>query len=837
MVHGMNIRFRQGFRYLCWLALIPCVSAPAQTTAPITFDFEVDYVLGLTVNNYSGTGTISPFGNASAVATETFPSPTSPIINSSFTISSGDTFNATAGEPSIGSSGACMIVSTITGGTGIFAGATGSFTLSYTCANGGARVGTAHFTGTGSITTISGSTSVSPGALGFSFLEGGPKPASQPVFLSNQTAQAITFFAGSDQNWLSVSPAKVTTASFSVTTLTVTASTAGLTPGTYAGTVNVAMPGHIFTITVTLTISTSQQELVLSHSALEFQVAKGAAPPPSQSIVVLNPGSGSLKWTAAASSLSGSWLSVSPSSGAAGDSAVVTVNPANLLRGTYYGIVQFTANGASNSPQTAVVVLNVVPATSIVISLEPTALIFVASQAASANPAPETITVANSSNEAVSFTAAAVSPQAGLFSVNPASATVSSASPAQLTITANVSGLAPGQYSGTIELQFADGSTGQAALLLIVTPSSSAAVRAGSTRNAAAAPAACTPSKLLPVSTALSENFNATAAWPTALQVTVVDDCGSPMGPGNVTGSFSTGDPPLAMASLGSGQWSGTWQPSFTTATTPVVITVTAQSSLPVLTGVALIAGTLQPNTATPAISPNGVVSTASYAPNAPLAPGAFASIFGNLLATSTAQAGALPFGTELGGAQVIVGGQLVPIQYSSGGQINILLPYGLTPDSTQQLIVQQGLTYSTPQSITIAPAQPAVFTQDQSGHGPAVITVVKPNGVQFNADASHPASAGDALVIYCSGLGAVNLPVAAGSASPQSPAAKIANPIAVTIGGITAPVSFAGLSPNLAGLYQVNVTVPSGITPGPSVPVSLTMGALSSPPVTIAIQ
>ena len=831
----MNIRFRQGFRYLCWLAAIPCVPAPAQTTTQITFDFEVDYVLGMTVNNYSGTGTIAPFGSASAVATETFPAPTSPIIKSSFTISSGDTFNGTAGEPSIGSSG-CMIVSTITGGTGIFAGATGSFTLNYTCAGSGSSVGTAHFTGTGSITTISGRTSVSPGALSFSFLEGGPAPASQPVFLSNQTAQANTFDAGSDQNWLSVSPAGGTTPPFSATTLTVTASTAGLTPGTYAGTVNVAIAAHIFTITVTLTISTSPQELVLSHSALQFQVAKGAAPPPSQSIVVLNPGSGSLKWTAAASSLSGTWLSVSPSSGAAGDSAVVSVNPANLLRGTYYGIVQFTAKGAANSPQTAVMVLNVVPATSIVISLQPTALIFVASQGA-ANPAGETITVANSSNEAVSFTAAAVSSQAGLFSVTPTSATVSSASPAQLTITANVSGLAPGQYSGTLELQFADGSTGQAALLLIVTPASSPAVRAASTRNTAAAASACTPSKLLPVSTALSENFNATAAWPTALEVTVVDDCGSPMGPGNVTGSFSTGDPPLALASLGSGLWSGTWQPSFTTATTPVVITVTAQSSQPALTGVALIAGTLQPNTATPSISPNGVVSTASYAPNAPLAPGAFVSIFGNLLATSTAQAGALPFGAELGGAQVIVGGQLVPIQYSSGGQINILLPYGLTPDSTQQLIVQQGLTYSTPQSITIAPAQPAVFTQNQSGHGAAVITVVKPNGVQFNADASHPASAGDALVIYCSGLGAVNLPVAAGSASPQSPAAKIANQIAVTIGGITAPVSFAGLTPALAGLYQVNVTVPSGITPGPNVPVSMTMGALSSPPVTIAIQ
>jgi uncharacterized protein (TIGR03437 family) len=114
---------------------------------------------------------------------------------------------------------------------------------------------------------------------------------------------------------------------------------------------------------------------------------------------------------------------------------------------------------------------------------------------------------------------------------------------------------------------------------------------------------------------------------------------------------------------------------------------------------------------------------------------------------------------------------------------------------------------------------------------------VVKPNGTQFNGDPSHPASAGDALVIYSAGLGAVTPPVETGSASPQSPPAKVSNPITVTIGGRPALVAFAGLTPNFAGLYQVNVTVPAGITPGANVPVVLTSGGLSSPPVTIAIK
>jgi len=195
-----------------------------------------------------------------------------------------------------------------------------------------------------------------------------------------------------------------------------------------------------------------------------------------------------------------------------------------------------------------------------------------------------------------------------------------------------------------------------------------------------------------------------------------------------------------------------------------------------------------------------------------------------------------LPLATELAGTQVQIAGRLAPIDYASDGQLNVLLPYDLASNSTVQVIVLQGLAYSLPQSVTIAPSQPAVFSQDQSGHGPGAIVVVKPDGAQFPADASHPASAGDSLVIYCSGLGAVNPAVSTGSAAPV-PAAKATTPITVTIGGQPAPVSFAGLTPTYAGLYQVNVTVPSGIVPGPSVPVVLTGAGLSSPPVTVAIK
>jgi uncharacterized protein (TIGR03437 family) len=245
----------------------------------------------------------------------------------------------------------------------------------------------------------------------------------------------------------------------------------------------------------------------------------------------------------------------------------------------------------------------------------------------------------------------------------------------------------------------------------------------------------------------------------------------------------------------------------------------------------------LNPNQNAPAIFAGGVVSAASFAANAPLAPGGFTSIFGANFAAGPSSAGSLPLVTTLGGTQAILAGEALPLFFTSSGQINAIIPYDIAPNATQQLIVQQNLAYSLPEPVTLAPAQPGVFTQDQSGMGIGVIVVVQPDGTQFEIDSSHAATAGDALVIYCAGLGAVNPLVATGSAAPTSSLAKTSNTVTVTIGNQPAQVLFAVLAPGFAGLYQVNVLVPSGITPAVNVPVILAQGGLASPPVTIPIQ
>jgi uncharacterized protein (TIGR03437 family) len=561
--------------------------------------------------------------------------------------------------------------------------------------------------------------------------------------------------------------------------------------------------------------------LQLSEAGIRFQAAMGQAPL-AHPVSVSSFGS-ALSFQAAASTLTGgNWLSVTPASGSASSSnpatATITADPAGLAPGSYFGRVDFIAPGAVGSPQSEEVVLTIAaqPPTAPVFSTGN--LIFVAHQFT--NPAAQAVKVTTLSSQPLTVTTAIEEDNApSWLTVTSSSQALTSFQPITQTVSVNAVGLAPGVYTGAVHETVSGTAQSPIPITLIVTPASGV----------------CTPTELLPMVTSPAANFEITTALPVAVEATIVDDCGSPLMSGAVQASFPNGDVPVALTSVGDGQWSGTWQPH-SVAGGPGTVALSAQSSSG-LQGSALAQGTLDANPTAMVVSLRGIVNAASLAPAPPLAPGGFISIFGSNLAPSTVTSTSFPYGTSLGGTEVLLGGQAIPLQFVSPGQINALVPFGTPVNGPQQLIVKQNGVYAFPETLIVAQASPAVFTQTQTGQGAGVIVVVKANGTQFEASAAQPASEGDVLVIYCAGLGPVSPAVADGAAAPLSTLSKTVNPVTVTIGGQSAQVLFAGLAPGFAGLYQVNALVPAGITAGANTPVILTSAGYSSAAVTVAIQ
>jgi uncharacterized protein (TIGR03437 family) len=352
------------------------------------------------------------------------------------------------------------------------------------------------------------------------------------------------------------------------------------------------------------------------------------------------------------------------------------------------------------------------------------------------------------------------------------------------------------------------------------------------TRHTSTAAASCAPTKLHGGFTSLLAGFQATVGLPASVEVQILDSCAKTMDTGTVVATFSSGDPAVTLTGTGGGQWAGTWTPR--TAAAQTTVTVKAIETNAVM-GMLQLAGSVAANTATPIVGVGGVVNAASGATT--IAPGAFIAIYGQNFGGATNVAPATLYPTLLGGTQVLLGGRPMPLYFTSSGQIDAVVPYDIAPNSVQQLIVQNGTAVSQPETVMVSAAQPGVFSQNSSGTGPGSILGQKPGGIPTLNTAANPANVGDALLIFCTGLGTVSPSVPAGTAASTSVLSYTDNPVTVTVGGKDAQVLFAGLAPGWVALYQVNVLVPSGVTPGPSVPVVVTAAGAASTPVTVAIQ
>jgi uncharacterized protein (TIGR03437 family) len=219
-------------------------------------------------------------------------------------------------------------------------------------------------------------------------------------------------------------------------------------------------------------------------------------------------------------------------------------------------------------------------------------------------------------------------------------------------------------------------------------------------------------------------------------------------------------------------------------------------------------------------INPTGIVNAASFAPfTAGVSNGEVISIFGTNLSSKTVIASSLPLSTQMNNVQVIINGVAVPLFFVSSGQINALVPSG-NPYSLAQIQVNNngtlsnivtmplGAPSSTPSTIT----SPGVYNYPQgSGYAAAVNARTGTLVTQ-----SSPAIPGDIVEVYVAGLGAVFPVVPDGAPTPANGTlSQTVNTVSADIDGTSATVSFAGLAPTFAALYQVYVTIPTTTSAG----------------------
>jgi len=162
--------------------------------------------------------------------------------------------------------------------------------------------------------------------------------------------------------------------------------------------------------------------------------------------------------------------------------------------------------------------------------------------------------------------------------------------------------------------------------------------------------------------------------------------------------------------------------------------------------------------------------------------------------------------------------------------------PFEIAGQSTVQLAITQTNGQSLTTTLPVVQSNPSIFSANSSGTGQGAILN---NADLTRNSAANPATLGSVIALYATGTGVTKPASVDGSLTSGTNPPMVAQPVTVTIGGQNAQVLYQGAAPGLvAGISQINVQIPSNITPGPSVPVTLAVGNTQSQnSVTIAVK
>jgi trimeric autotransporter adhesin len=507
----------------------------------------------------------------------------------------------------------------------------------------------------------------------------------------------------------------------------------------------------------------------------------------------------------------GKWLSVSPSQGQTPATLIATFNPAALTTASDTGSI--TVKGPANSISVQVS-FQAPPG----FGLTPALLTFFA-QSGTSSPAAQDL-VSTGAYGPYAFNAQTSSGGNWL-----SAATNTGPGAAIAVVSVNPSGLAAGIYQGTVT----------------VIPAAPAVVaNVPVTLTVYSTPPAVTASPTAVTLNRASYNVNvlvATGAVPLTYDLTVATTSGGnwlAAGLNPAVGNQFLTPGSIYVTTMGLALPAGIYAGSVTVrapAGSSNTVTIPVTYNAPVPTPVPPPAP--QPNIV-PVVT--GVFNGGSELLTS-VAPGEIVTIFGQGIGPNTPVGFALgPDGkvaTTLGGTQVMFDGRAAPLIYASATQVNAIVPYEVSSGNATGVSVTIGGSSVVAGSYGVVSASPGVFTVGSAGVG---------QGAVLNQDdsvngAANPAARGTIIQIFLTGAGALSPAGVTGEVTGSVVKTPLL-PVTVTIGGVSAPVMFAGAAPDaVSGLLQVNAVVPTGAAPG-SVPIAINVGtAVGQSNVTVALK
>ncbi len=222
-----------------------------------------------------------------------------------------------------------------------------------------------------------------------------------------------------------------------------------------------------------------------------------------------------------------------------------------------------------------------------------------------------------------------------------------------------------------------------------------------------------------------------------------------------------------------------------------------------------------------PFFTPAGVVNAASYV-SGKVAPGEIVSIFGCDIGPETPVPYHLTnntFDNLVNQTRVLFDGVAAPIIFAWKDQTSVVVPYTVAGKQTTSMVAEYRGIQSPQVTLPVANIVPGLFTQNATGSGA---------GAVLNSDyslnrAGNGAARGDYIMVFGTiggESGQDGVIVGGPLAHPMS------NSVTATVGGVNAQVLYVGNAPGLIwGMMQLNLVIPSSVTPGSSVPLVLNIG------------